>query len=473
MSTQTTNSTALASKRVIKNQNDAALQAFIAQQLIDVWFDARSGVHLLRKCDQIVPDKGYLKSLEHPLKSWIKDRSIIRKTINELDAEIKHTRSVQYHGPIAGRRTGDIVKCSGIDWLVTTSPKLIEPAAGNWPHINRLIETMLPKQVAQDVFYSWLKIQVTAVRCGVHSASPMLILAGDAADGKTFLLKLITELRGGRSINPIKAWSGEGPVWTDHLIGAECLNIDDSAGLRDYRSRQNLATKIKESIFGDTVTVDKRHCTTFTLDPRPVWGLVMAINANGDAIKTVPALEGDDMSDKAVVLRTRRGEIFMRDSGDAGAKQRLQAYRDELPAFLYWLLYTCKNPNILVEGAFISRSGALIYRDPDAMVLIHRASPAGLFEEILNEIADKLFAKDVIDEEFKVIPPEKALTTSQILQIARTHFDRDRRIPESPNSAASYISQIAKRSDSCIVDAGENRNHSKVWIFRQRPNPES
>lgn len=467
MSSQSTKSTKLASKQADKNQNDAALQAFIVHQLIDVWFDARSGVHLMRKCDQIVPDKGYLKSLEHPFKSWIKNRVIIRKTINELDAEIKHTRSIQYHGPIAGRKTGDIVKCSGIDWLVTSSPKLIEPVAGTWPHLKRLIETLLPDYEAQVAVYSWLRIQIQAIMTGIHSKCPMLILAGDADDGKSFFLRLITILRGGREINPMKAWNGEGAVWTDHLIGAECLNIDDSAAQKDYRSRENLSAKFKESIYADSVTIDKRHTSTFTLEPRPVWGVVMAVNAEGNAIKVVPALDGADMIDKAIVLRTQRAEILFRDGGDSVAEKRMQAYRDELPAFLDWILHSFNLPDALPQGCFISRSGALIYRDPIAMKMLHRASPAGLLEEALLENRNMAFRYS--DEKPLDGISKTAAEWMTFLQLEV--FKRDGRVPENANTMGIYLKQIALRPDSCIEENGMNRNGSKLWRLKPEEFP--
>jgi hypothetical protein len=464
VSTQAKKSTALASKQAVKNQNVAALQAFIAQQLIDVWFDARNAVHLVKSGDQVVLNKGYLKSLEHPLKSWIKDRSIIRNTINDLDAEIKHTRFIQYHGPVAGRKTGDLVKCGGFDWLVTSSPNLIEPSAGKYPNLKRLIETLLPEYEAQIATYSWLKIQMQAIRSGRHSKCPMLILAGDTDDGKSLFLRLMTILRGGREINPMKAWNGESANWTDHLIGAECLNIDDSGAQKDYRSRENLSAKFKEAIYADSVTIDKRHTTAFTLEPRPVWGVVMAVNAESNAIKVVPALDGADMKDKAIVLRTQRAEILNRDGGDEFADKRMQTYLDELPAFLYWLLNSFKLPAVLPQGCVTSRSGAVIYRDPNAMKMLHRASPAGLLEDALLEYREKE-TKSPIGGQWNG-ETNTAVEWMNKLRYNGVGFTGDRRVPENANTMGIYLKQIADRPDSCIEDAGPNRNGSKLWHLK-------
>jgi hypothetical protein len=391
----------------------------------------------------------------------------IRPFINELDSEIKHTRSIQYHGPIAGRKTGDLVKCSGIEWLVTSSPKLIEPVAGTYPHLKRLIETLLPDYAAQLATYSWLRIQVQAIRAGNHSKCPMLILAGDADDGKSFFLRLITILRGGREINPMKAWNGEGAVWTDHLIGAECLNIDDSAAQKDYRSRENLSAKFKEAIYADSVTIDKRHTSTFTLEPRPVWGVVMAVNAHGHAIKVVPALDGADMKDKAIVLRTQRAEILNRECGDDAAARRMQTYLNELPAFLDWILHSFRLPDTLPRGVFRSRSGAVIYRDPKAMNMIHQASPAGLLEELFLEYRELIAGCNSPNWDILTKTASQWIVDLRALE----RFMRDRRIPENANTMGIYMKQIADCPDCCIEDAGPNRNGSKLWRLKPADPP--
>lgn len=444
-----------AERREQKQASEQAIDDFRKKQLDDVWFDARTGVHLVRKGEIIVPDRGYLKGLQFPLSKLIESKREISKMINDIDAEIKSERSIQYHGPVAGHRTGDWLECGGSKWLVTNSPKLIEPESGSWPHLQRLIETMFPTEVARDVLYSWCKTQYQAIKSKRHSPCPILIIAGDAADGKTLLLKLITVLRGGREINPIKAWSGEGPAWTDHLLGCECLNIDDSVALKNYQSRQNLATKIKEAIFTTSVTIDKRNNTSFTVEPRPVWGVAMAVNANSDSIKTVPALDGEDMDDKAIVLRTHRAEVLYRDQGDSAAEKRWKTYVDELPCFLDHLLNHWQQPEHLHQRCSRSRSGALIYRDPEAMTDLHRASPAGLFEEVLWEYIQS-----------ENIKPEIACTTAEILELTTPIDRRDRRIPEAAQTAGKYLAQIAARPDSPIEQAGENRNHSRLWRFK-------
>lgn len=428
---------------------------FINNEASNTWFDAQKGVHLVRKGDSIVPDKGYLKGLQYPLAQWMSRKEMMLK-INDLDSKIKHTRSVQYHGPVAGQSVGDKVSCGDQDWLVTSSPNLIEPVKGKFPHIRRLIETMLPDEAARLALYSWHRVQYSAISRGQHSKCPMLILAGDADDGKSFFMKLSTILRGGREVNPIKVWSGEGASWTDHMVGAECLNIDDSLAAKDYKSRVALGTKFKEAVYADGVTVDKRHCSSFTLNPRPAWGVMMAVNANGQAIRVVPAVDEEGMSDKMVILRTQKAEIHLRESGDEGAKERLDCYLSELPAFAYWLLNEFEPPEALPEGCSVSRSGAVVYRDSEAMRILHDESPAGQLEEAILEFRDR---------DNSLIQDGASYTTSQLkgLLECTTQTNNDTRIPRSTKTMGIYLSQFADREGGCIASAGKDRNGCRLW----------
>ena len=165
------------------------------------------------------------------------------------------------------------------------------------------------------------------------------------------------------------------------------------------------------------------------------------------------------MNGKAVVIRTRRADILYREQGDSAASKRWQTYEDELPAFADWLLNDYKTPTDLPDGCHKSRSGALVYLDPEAMSELHRAGPAGLFEEVLLELRDRdHFAQQT----------RNPVTTTELITEARNYNgDRDRRIPESTQVAGMYLAQIAKRPDGCIECAGKNRHHSRLWVFKE------
>ena len=459
----------LSQKKAAAKATQDALDDFRKKVTQETWFNARQGYFLSKHGDSILPNRGFLKGLEHPLMQIAPTKGEAYKAIREIDAEIKYTRSVQYHGAYAGQRTGDRIKCGDSDWLVTSSPKLVEPIKGDWSNLRRLIETLLPNSIARHAVYSWTKTQYEAIRNKKHSKCPILIFAGDINDGKSMLLQLLTTLRGGRETNPINAWNGEGPSWSDHLVGCECLNIDDAVAPKTYKSRQHFATKIKNSLFTGSVTIDKRNHDSFTLNPQPVWGLLMAVNATADAIKTIPALDGRDMKAKAIVVRTHRADILYREEGDAGSEKRWKTYLEELPYFADWLLTEWKLPESLPKGCETSRSGALVYLDPEAMNVLYRSGPAGVFEEVVNLLAHESFMPESLIND--AIDANGKISTGDIVQHAKlvctgTTYGRDSRIPDTIQTAGKYLAQIAARPDSCIEDAGENRNHSKMWRFK-------
>ncbi|MDB4447490.1 hypothetical protein N9128_07465, partial [Akkermansiaceae bacterium] len=447
----------LSVKRKGKKQKKKRISQFQKEVIENAWFNSAKGYHLTRTDNRIEPNRGFLVGLEHPLTRMGMSIRDARRLIKDIDAEIKYTRRVQFDGAFAGQCAGDIVKCGGSKWLVTSSPKLVEPVEGQWPHLKELFETLIVNDIARHAVYSWIKTQWFAIKKKRHSSCPILILAGDAADGKTMLMKLLTTLRGGRETNPIQAWIGDGAAWNDHLVGCECLNIDDSVAAKSYKVRQKLATKIKEAIFAGSATIDKRNHDSFTLSPQPVWGITIAVNATSDSIKTIPAIDGDDMAGKVIIIRTRKANIYLREKGDSASKERWDTYESELPHFLYWLLNVWKLPPKLPEECRSSRSGALIYLDPEAMTELHRSAPAGEFEELLLTLREQdHFANQT----------RKPLTTAKLLGEIRNYLPNDDRIPRTTQSAGAYLGQIAKRGDGCIECVGE-KDHSKLWAFRE------
>ena len=460
----------LKKKRADKLRKEDKLKQFIQEQRENVWYDARGNVHLVKKGGVIVPDKGYMQGLKHPLSKLENDERRVNRIVRKLDNQIKHEKSIQYHGAIAGQRTGKLARCGGSDWLVTSAPELIEPVKGEFPLIKRLVETMLPDEASRLALHAWLKTQLNAITTGVHSKCPMLILAGDADDGKSFFMLISTILRGGRATNPIAAWSGSGPAWNDHILGAECLNIDDSVAAKDYASREVLGTNFKESCYADEVTIDKRNVSSFNTDPRPVWGVMMAVNANGRAIRVVPAIDEEGMRDKVVILRTHKADIYLREQGDTANKKRLDAYKAELPAFAYWLQKEFCVPAELPVGCSLGRSGAVVYRDQEAMQMLHDESPARQLEYLLLEYIDYLVDLIKTHGNPKAVSESgnggiKPMTTSKIRKLIaeKDQYFKDDRFPHNAHMMGIYMKQIADREGSCVEAAGKDRNGVALW----------
>ena len=326
------------------------------------------------------------------------------------------------------------------------------------------METLLPEPAAHLSMCSWLKVQMNAIMTGVHSKSPMMVLAGDVNDGKSFFMNLTTILRGGRDINPIALWSGRSAPWSDQLLGKECLNIDDSAAEKSYSSREQLGTRLKEAIFSDSVTIEKRHTTSFTPKPRPVWGVMMTVNSNQQSLRVVPALDEPGMDDKVILLRAEHADIYMRDAHDEGATERMNAYTAELPAFMHWLLNDFQLPESLPEGCGLTRSGVVLYRDNFVMRELHYESAPGRLEELIRQYLElNSDSETLLKEPFKVSD-----FIGKLADFSHgTGNYNDRRIPASHSLAGRYFGIIARREDSCVMEAGTDRNGTKLWLLRK------
>ena len=119
---------------------------------------------------------------------------------------IQRERHVDYAGPLAGKRVG-VYDVQGRRILVTSSPRLIEPRAGEWPLLRAVLSGLLttPDEDQTRWLFAWLKVGVEALRKGETRPGHGLIMAGPSDCGKSFIQEhVITPLLGGRSADPTK-----------------------------------------------------------------------------------------------------------------------------------------------------------------------------------------------------------------------------------------------------------------------------
>ncbi len=414
-----------------------------------IHYDQQRGEYLVQMGTRINVDKGIKQRLSARL-ARLGGKDIARR-VNAFLAKAILNNSVTDHGAIAGMRTGKIIDSDEGCWLVTSQADLIEPQKGNWDTLGRLIETLLG-DTQTLVFHEWVRTQLRAVRTGAHVQAPILSLVGDAADGKSLLTQLIVEALGGRRADPLKAWSGNGPSWTDHLLKAECLVIDDANHRDDQRGRNTLASEFKRCIYSGPVQVDKRFTTSFTV--RPVWNVMMVCNVDSDSIRVLPDPDKEDFADKIILLRTAKAYILYRDQDDAMIMQRWDAYVCEIPAYLHYLLNDFAHPDELPPGVSTVRGG-LVYHNPEALDQWRAASPEG---DLAAQIEDYVegFPEGCI--------PGSDITTQRVREI----LQRDSYNPSLPKNAVlgRQLSRLAKQPDSYVCRSLKKaRNGACLWTL--------
>jgi hypothetical protein len=294
---------------------------------------------------------------------------------------IELDRAVDWVGGVAGYQRG-ILHHGGKRFLITDQPDMIEARSGDWPLLRSIIHQAFPGEDSKSVFLGWLKGGVDAIRKQTHHPAPMLVMAGPANAGKSLLAHVTKIAFGGRTANPMTAWTGK-LVWNDNLLRSELLLIDDSLASTDPRARKALGSCFKESIYAGDVEINTRRKTSLSL--RPVWRVMVCCNETPENLSVIPPLE-DDIEDKIILLKISPVKTPM-PAGTADEKNAFgAALREELPAFLGYLEKFIIPPHLTD-----SRSGITAWKDQELLDAVREISPEKRMENLISLCLQKGF----------------------------------------------------------------------------------
>jgi hypothetical protein len=289
--------------------------------------------------------------------SWATKRFLERHIQGSVEDALKQIRGhyvVDASGSRAGYEAGRILNQNGEVFLVTSSPTLIEPSEGDFPTIKALYNGLFPTD--QIYFLAWMRDGIVSLRSGGRLTGKLLVLAGPRDCGKSFLQKyVITPLLGNRSIDPFMYMSGASNF--NSLSGYEHWKIEDK-GQSDSRSRQALASRIKEMVANEDITEHQKH-----KDLRSVEAfrrISLSCNDEAKYLNILPDMD-DSLVDKLLVLQCAKGGI-PEDYGDAQTQKTFLAkVTSELPAFSHYLL------NLEIDRKYLGRFGVAIYQNAEIM----------------------------------------------------------------------------------------------------------
>lgn len=289
---------------------------------------------------------------------------------------IELDRAADWVGGLAGHSQG-LLTHQGRSFLITTEPDIPISAEGDCPLHQSIINQAFPDQDARTVFLAWLAGSVQAIRQHIHQPSPMLVMAGQAGAGKSLLAHISKQAMGGRTANPMTAWTGKLP-WNDNLLAAELLLIDDSVSSTDPRARKAFGSHFKEAIYAGDVSINTRRRSSIEL--RPVWRVMVCCNETPENLSAIPPLE-DGIEDKIILLKVAPIVTPM----PACTAEEKSAFRDalasELPAFLNYL-ESFTVPEHLADAN--ARSGVTAWKDPELLQAITEISPEKRLENLLS-----------------------------------------------------------------------------------------
>lgn len=251
------------------------------------------------------------------------------------DATMNSERTVHYSGPVAGYKEG-LICVGGTRILVTVSPRILKPIAGNFDTIRAVCEGLLGEAggVQLPYFYAWLKLSYLALRAGDTRGMPAIALCGPKNCGKTFIQQhLITPILGGRIARPYPFMSGATNFNSD-LFAAEHLAMGDENPSTDLRARRRFGAYLKNMVAEDYQQLHAKFCEARTM--RPFWRLTISLNDEAENILTLPPMD-DSIEDKLMLLGARLFQWPMRLTHPAEKQAFAKQFASEIPAFLQWL----------------------------------------------------------------------------------------------------------------------------------------
>lgn len=354
---------------------------------------------------------------------------------------------VGYAGRLAGYLSGHYTSFGRLI-LVTESPVIIEPKAGSWDTIRRLVDGLFKDGNVDQTpyFYGWLKTAYESLRSGNFTPGQVLTIAGVKDCGKSRVQNLITDLLGGRVAKPYHFMTGKSH-FNSELFGAEHLMIEDEPASTRIEARRNLGAMIK------TVTVnDAQTCYTKMLEGislRPFWRLSITMNDEPEDLMVLPPFD-EGIEDKIILLKAFRQPMPMpTDTPEQKAAFRRQLVA-EVPAFLDFLTHW-EIPVHLKNNRF----GIATYHHPDLLEKVAELAP----EQRLLALIDQCPTLFPIGGEWRgtALKLEQELTDN----VWPLHH-QGRTLLQHQNTCGTLLGRLASQQPGRVSTDRVSNGH-KVW----------
>lgn len=309
---------------------------------------------------------------------------------------------VCYSGPLAGHQAGPIEDPNG-KILVTNSCRPLQGIDAPCSLIlDWLLQLCAEDQKQFNTLLFWMHLRRKSLLSGAWRAGQMLVLAGPAGCGKSFLQsKIITPLLGGRIARPYRYMAGKTEFNSD-LFAAEHLAIEDESPGRDLHSRRCLGNQIKSMLFSAVQSCHPKGRTALSLTP--IWTITLSVNEEPENLMVLPPLD-DTLADKIIILKCRKPSP---PSGHPEEMQALLLMVDrELPAFAHHL-DTLTIPPDYAEP----RTGLRHYHSAEIVESLQGLSPEAKLDQLITTV---LF-QDSNEWEGKALDLEATLTRYGPLQ---------------------------------------------------------
>ncbi len=318
--------------------------------------------------------------------------------LSEIDQFLLRTAKdpVAYSGPLAGHKAGPIDHPNG-RILVTAPCRPLQGIDAPCSDILEWLHQLANRDERQfQTLLLWMHLRRRALLKGTWRAGQLLVLAGPAGCGKSFLQsKIITPLLGGRIARPYRYMHG-GTEFNAELFAAEHLSIEDESPARDLASRRALGNHVKSMLFSAVQSCHPKGRTPINITP--IWAMSLSVNEEPENLMVLPPID-ETLADKLIILKCRKPDP---PPGHSEEMQALLRMVDrELPAFAHYL-DTLSIPPDYAEP----RTGLRHYHNPEIVEALQGLSP----EAKLDQLITAAFFQDSTEWEGKSLELETALT---------------------------------------------------------------
>jgi len=340
---------------------------------------------------------------------------------------------VDWFGQLAGYSPG-IEKYNGDTILIEKGPQLIKPVKGEFPIIREFLDGLSKKQaIYKDC---WLHLAVGPLyreRANGELPSDMpaqvLVLAGPVNSGKSVFQKLIvTPLLGGRKTSPYAFLTGR-TDFNEELFRNEHLICDDEQPGKNYETRTQFAAGLKKFVASDSHWCHGKGKKALTLPP--FWRITVSVNDTPDCLQSIP-VNDETMKDKMIVLRTYPEATVKLVERLGGQRAFGAKIREELPAYLYWLLNEFQIPAELKDTRF----GMKAFLNQE-------------IAEMVEETAPSMHLLAVMERQF-LGAKDRQFTLMNLFSELQNPNTPTGVLPKSPNTLGNYLSELAKISPSNV-----------------------
>lgn len=438
----------------------AAFEEAIAAQPPETFYDIARKEYLIQdshgdwlslsetQYKRVLRHHGLSARIEHGETLSAQDRAIL---------DVQSNKNVHFAGPLAGHSSG-FHTFGPSRVLVTSSPRLLEPLAGEWSTLRALIHSLLGTDEGEQIpfLYGWLKIAYEALRSHQIRPGQVLALVGPHNCGKSLLQTLITEILGGRSAKPYQSMTGATTFNAD-LFGAEHLVIEDEQPSTDIRARRAFGAAIKNVTVNETQRLHAKHKDALVL--RPFWRMSVSINDEPENIMVLPPID-NSLEDKMIILKATPPETPLPTTTLAARRAYFARLIAELPAFLHHLV-TWGIPADLESERF----GVSHYHHPAITVELDAMSPETKLLELLDDVLSSTPVGPTDAAPCGEIPEYTASRIEQILCCSGSPCVLEaRRLLSWNNACGTYLGRLAKlRPDR--VEAVRDRSERR-WRIR-------